>query len=118
MSLNPLVIIFALSIIAIGVYIRFKKHPLIPVIALFSLAALAILIGCLFTIDSAILPTELTDNDFLIKLVIWNYKQADLNTLYKAFDLLKDIVIFLLLATQLSLLIETGLIIRHKKERN
>ena len=68
MSLNPLVIIFALAVISVGVYIRFKKHPLIPVITLFSLISLAILIGCLFTIDGAILPTELTGNDFLIKI--------------------------------------------------
>lgn len=119
MTLNPIIILIALGIIAIGVYIRLKKHPIIPVITFFSLIALIILIAGLFIIDNTVLPTDQKQTtDFFIKLIVWKYDGTELNNLYKAFDILKSIVVILLLATQLSLFIETGLIIRHKKERH
>lgn len=120
MALNPLILILTAAIIAAGVFIRLKRHPVIPVITLFSLIAVLMLIICLFIIDNTVLPTDPNSesSSFLIKLIVWGYDGTQLTHLYSAFNVLKIIVITLLFSAQLSLFVETGLVLRHKKERN
>lgn len=120
MPVNPFILILAAAIISVGIYIRVKRHPVIPVITLFGLIATCLLIVSLFIIDNTVLPTEPTGHstDFLVKFIVWNYNGTDLNNLYDAFNILKAIVVILLISTQLSLFVETGLVLRHKKERN
>ena len=119
MPVNPLLVIVTAGIIGAGVFIRIKKHPVVPVITLFSMLALAMLIACLFVIDSAVMPQDQSKAPplFLVNLIVLGYDGNDLSILYNAFNIIKYTVILFLLAVQTLLFAETGLILNHKKER-